>query len=502
MPLIAGVVVLLLVVGAIIALKGKSKAPQRPAAPAPKAPPAKPEPAPVKPEAPKAPVAAPEVKKPVDAAEEARAYLNLERYPQAVGVLSKALAQTPDRTDLHLMLLEIYAKQGDRQSFEEQYARLESVGELEPLIKADELKALLPKPEAPKPPRSETIDFVPSAPKKDEAAEAGPSLEGLEKDFALSLSQPNLKALDIEIKETPSVAEQAKVDELDAMLGQGLDFTFTAPAAAPEPVAKVEPEPAPALDFSFEPAVEEAPAKPEVAEELSLDSLDAFLAEQQATPEAKVEPIQPAVAEAADFDFDKALADFKEEAVEPVAFEAPVVQPEPIAVAPAVEVPAPEVNLAEGLELEEFNVSQINIPVTDVELKPETQTGLEALEGDFNFDYFASTPSPAAEPAPALSALDGGLDLGSAAAAFDAGLAGHADEEHAAAASDEDPLSAIDREFAFLAATDENSTRLELARAYVEMGDKAAARDLLEEVIAEGKEDQKTEAQGMLMRIA
>jgi pilus assembly protein FimV len=63
-------------------------------------------------------------------------------------------------------------------------------------------------------------------------------------------------------------------------------------------------------------------------------------------------------------------------------------------------------------------------------------------------------------------------------------------------------LSSLDKEFTFLAATDENATRLELARAYVDMGDKAAARDLLEEVVADGKENQKQEAQGMLMRIA
>ena len=43
---------------------------------------------------------------------------------------------------------------------------------------------------------------------------------------------------------------------------------------------------------------------------------------------------------------------------------------------------------------------------------------------------------------------------------------------------------------------------LELARAYMEMGDRLGARDLLEEVVAEGDSNQKTEAQGMLMRIA
>ena len=485
MPIIAGVVVLLLVVGAIIAMKGKSKPAQRPSTP--------PAPAPKPVLKPQEPVvakpAAPEPKKPVDAAEEAQGYISMERYPQAVGVLNKALAHTPDRSDLHLMLLEIYVKQQDRQNFEEQYARLESLGELEAIMRADELKSLLPKPVAPAPSKEEGIEFVRSAIKTEEPHhDAGPSLEDLEKDFALSLSQPNLKALDIEIREMPSVtaaAEQAKVDELDSLLEQELEFAFTPKAAepAPAPVAEASFE----LDFNYTEPETSKPAP--VMEELSLDSLDAFLAEQKAAPEAKPEIFEPVVEEAA-FDFEKALADYKGEAGEPVA--------------------EPEVNLAEGFELEEFNVSQINLPVADVALRSETQADLDAFEGDFSLDEFARTPEPVVEPEPNLAVLDGGMDLGSAAAAFDAELAGHGADQLAAEgasagmgqAADEDVLSSLDREFGFLATTNENTTRLELARAYAEMGDKAAARDLLEEVVAEGDNNQKTEAQGMLMRIA
>lgn len=170
------------------------------------------------------------------------------------------------------------------------------------------------------------------------------------------------------------------------------------------------------------------------------------------------------------------------------------------------------VDLAEGLELEEFNVSQINLPVTDAPLRSETQTGLEALDGDFNFDDFAKSPEPVVEAAPAPAAFESfeSVDMGSAAAAFDAELSGQGaddlslDEEAGFDVADDasDALSSLDKEFTFLAATDENATRLELARAYVDMGDKAAARDLLEEVVADGKENQKQEAQGMLMRIA
>ncbi|MBT9567884.1 MAG: FimV family protein [Thiobacillus sp.] len=45
---------------------------------------------------------------------------------------------------------------------------------------------------------------------------------------------------------------------------------------------------------------------------------------------------------------------------------------------------------------------------------------------------------------------------------------------------------------------DEVGTKLDLARAYVEMGDKEGAREILAEVIAEGNDKQKSDAKGML----
>jgi len=54
----------------------------------------------------------------------------------------------------------------------------------------------------------------------------------------------------------------------------------------------------------------------------------------------------------------------------------------------------------------------------------------------------------------------------------------------------------------FLEAEDEVATKLELARAYIEMGDPEGARDILEEVLQEGSADQQTEARTLMQRIA
>ncbi|NEV62373.1 FimV/HubP family polar landmark protein [Thiorhodococcus minor] len=45
---------------------------------------------------------------------------------------------------------------------------------------------------------------------------------------------------------------------------------------------------------------------------------------------------------------------------------------------------------------------------------------------------------------------------------------------------------------------DETATKLDLARAYIEMDDKEAAREILEEVMSEGRDEQKSEAKSML----
>ncbi len=52
-----------------------------------------------------------------------------------------------------------------------------------------------------------------------------------------------------------------------------------------------------------------------------------------------------------------------------------------------------------------------------------------------------------------------------------------------------------------LADSDEIATKLDLAQAYIEMGDSDGARSMLEEVAEVGTDDQKQQAQELLARI-
>ena len=59
-----------------------------------------------------------------------------------------------------------------------------------------------------------------------------------------------------------------------------------------------------------------------------------------------------------------------------------------------------------------------------------------------------------------------------------------------------------DDDFDFLGETDENATKLDLARAYIDMGDAEGARDILNEVLSEGSDDQQGEAKELLARVS
>ncbi len=77
---------------------------------------------------------------------------------------------------------------------------------------------------------------------------------------------------------------------------------------------------------------------------------------------------------------------------------------------------------------------------------------------------------------------------------------GSADDINIASAMD-DAAIAEDDELNFLEESDEVSTKLDLARAYLDMGDREGAEDILGEVLEEGNPQQKTEAKELMAQI-
>jgi len=112
---------------------------------------------------------------------------------------------------------------------------------------------------------------------------------------------------------------------------------------------------------------------------------------------------------------------------------------------------------------------------------------VEAPKDDFNFDF--SFDAPAKAPA---------LDIPSKAApAFNVGDISLGDVIPAPL----DNLGDMGNDD-FMIGDDSVGTKLDLARAYLDMGDPDGARSMLEEVLGEGSDMQRNEAKELLQRIA
>ncbi|HLD66262.1 MAG TPA: FimV/HubP family polar landmark protein, partial [Pseudomonas sp.] len=141
------------------------------------------------------------------------------------------------------------------------------------------------------------------------------------------------------------------------------------------------------------------------------------------------------------------------------------------------------------------------------DLSLELSTDSAAAEFDLSSDFDLSLADEAPAPAPTadsfaaqldevsaeLDQLSESMDLPDELDAFDLPPAA-ASTALATEQGDED-------DFDFLSGTDETATKLDLARAYIDMGDTEGARDILDEVINEGSDGQQSEARELLARL-
>jgi pilus assembly protein FimV len=169
---------------------------------------------------------------------------------------------------------------------------------------------------------------------------------------------------------------------------------------------------------------------------------------------------------------------------------------------PVAEAPEPE---GEAAELEEtpLEVEEEGFEL-DLDLGEEDDTprllrdsGEPAGEGSFSEEDFALDLAGDDEPPKAGAEDEFALDIetpeGAAAALADL-------DTPAEAAAEGDEL-ALGEELELDTDADEITTKLELARAYVDMGDDDGAREILDEVVRDGDEQQKQEAGELLARL-
>ncbi|ROM60829.1 FimV/HubP family polar landmark protein [Pseudomonas rhodesiae] len=140
-----------------------------------------------------------------------------------------------------------------------------------------------------------------------------------------------------------------------------------------------------------------------------------------------------------------------------------------------------------GLESEMKDVPAVEPPT----LTPAAQDDFELPE-DFDLSL-ADEPEAEAKPDAFASELN---DVNAELDRLSQSL------EHPSFTAQDAALGDDEPEFDFLSGTNEVATKLDLAQAYIDMGDADGARDILSEVLTEGNEVQRGEAKEMLGRLA
>lgn len=378
------------------------------------------------------------------------------RLNHAADLLETAVAAQPEQDSLRLKLMEVYARQGDHSAFVEQERKLP--GNEANTAQVDGLKARYPAmlgvaaaglgaaalaAELDEQYVQDLLDDQPEA-SAQLAAEPEPEAEP-QPEEAVTEAEP------VMAPEPGQVPAEAVV-ETPALDDSDLDSAFDLSLGDEEPVNATEP---PVLDdadlMELQAGIE--PVAPASAVESDADAdFEALLAQAQAEPQS--------VGDLADFDLDIG---------EPSVTEA--VDDTPVDVA---------AELAAFDSIPEFD------PISELEM-PE----------DFDLSLSLDDQSPAAQNfASELNDVNAELDKLSQSLESPS-LEPHFTAEDAA--QEPEPLDDLD--FDFFSGSDEVATKLDLARAYIDMGDHQGARDILDEVVKDGDDTQRQEAEDILSRL-
>ncbi|MFU3615956.1 motility hub landmark protein FimV [Pseudomonas paraeruginosa] len=378
-----------------------------------------------------------------DALGEADIYIAYGRFNQAAELLQNAIYDEPQRSDLRLKLMEVYAEMGDREGFARQENELREIGGAQPQV--EQLKSRYPAMVAvaavaglagAKLAQDELDSFSLDDLSLDHTGHAaGPDAAGQDLDDAFDLSLDDLDGdLGGDEVQADLKSDSGALDDLT--LDSDLDLAASAPAE----------KPADDLDFDLDFAdLAETPvdAKGDGLGDFSLD-LDA--------PEDKL----------SDDDFLLSLND-----------DAP-------AAAPA--------DNGFGLDTEAADEPSLSLP-DDFDLSLADEPAEPAVPAKSEDSFAAQLDEVSAQLDELASNLDEPKNAAPSFSAEDAAIASTLDGE-----SDDD--------FDFLSGADEAATKLDLARAYIDMGDSEGARDILDEVLAEGNDSQQAEARELLERLA
>ncbi len=460
----------------------------------------------------------------VDPVAEADVYMAYGRDAQAEEILLEAKQKDPTRLAIHLKLLEIYSNRKDLKQFEtlasDLYSETAGVG-------ADwEKAAAMGRALDPQNPLygGGSVEAAPAAEFDADATVIVSSSVKSTVTLPGELSQmaelaTQAAELTPEMAPEPvSAAEpvpQEELTSLDFDLGMGVEESSPAEEAAEELNAQETPEPeaeVPALDFDLASDSSAAPSQQTMDADATVVGFDVGLPEAQpAVVEQAVVPEEPM-----DLDFDlgfdsaqaeaapavQAVAEMPDDAASGVAAEAVSVEDD------GVEF---DVNLTESTflgqsmpeEVPSFDMSSIdldlNVPAIEAQEQVATppEMAQEEVEPAIENDLISTAVNSdfAIEQAETMLNPQFGIEPD---------LLPEQDFSLAQAETVVNPQfgseDSVSPEFD-ISANEEIATKLDLAKAYEEMGDFEGARELLQEVLNEGDASQKEKAQAILSKI-
>lgn len=405
------------------------------------------------------------------------------RLNRAADLLEPAVAAAPERDDLRLKLMDVYARQGDQSAFAEQERQLsageQNVAEVAGLkerypamlgLAAAGLGAAALAAEMDEQYVQELLHDEPEAPVvadvvPDEVPEFEPQVEAEPEVVAQAEPEAELEAFDdVPTLDASGLDEQDLDSAFDLSLGE--DLPEEDPLAAPlldEPMAQ---EPVPDELVIAEPVLDE----PEL---------------EDAQPEEQPFAVDAELQDSADADFEAMLAQAEpQSAVDLSDFDLDISEP----VAPAAPDALAQEPVDVAAELAAFDSEPAFDPVSEFD-----------MPSDFDLSLSLEDDSPAAKRfASELDDVNAELDKLSQSLESPS-LEPHFTREDAVAQPEPEPLDDLD--FDFFSGSDEVATKLDLARAYTDMGDSQGARDILDEVVKDGDDSQRQEAEDMLSRL-
>ncbi|MBF0256068.1 MAG: LysM peptidoglycan-binding domain-containing protein [Gammaproteobacteria bacterium] len=456
----------------------------------------------------------------VDPVSEADVYVAYGRLNQAIDLLREGMERNPERSDIKIKLLEVLHAAGNKDEFlrsatefsNQGLARMNPAGWARVAVLGKQIDAEhplfsgTPTAEADEQSPDALSDLQPELEAAEPSIEAMPVAEAAEASFELELASETETSLDEEISLAPVAEVEAESELADELIN--LD-DLEIPEIELDTYANIEPE----IESKIE-------LEPDLEADLDIQGLEASalsepLEHQVGLDEEEIlgqdiesaESLEPVIDLSSKEDQEalqaiEALTGINEDDLElgegmfSAASDASLDELE-AELAKAAEAPdAKSAKPSKPASVEELELED-SLAELDQSLEADSaDIDLESELADLDLDLSVDTSDVDLESE--LADLDKELGVGGGLDDLDLDqeLAGVGEPMAAAKGLGEMDLLADEDE------EDQLQTKLELAEAYVDMGDPDGGRSILEEVLAEGTAEQKAKAQDILAKLA